>query len=591
MDFAFWFTLGVLLVLVVALVREVAPVEILLFGALLLLVFAGIVPLETALRGFAHPVLLVLGALFILAAALQATGMLRWIGMRLLPRTPKPPASVLLRFLPIVLLLSAFLNNSIVVATFLPILRQWARRYRTAVSLYLIPLSYAAILGGMCTIIGTSTNLFVDSYVQQLTAQHFSLFTFAIVGVPLAIVGLLYLIGWVPKQLPQRQEVQKQLEQQLREFVVEAEVTPKFPYIGQSVEAAGLRHLQGVFLFQIERQGSVIAPVAPSEKLLIGDRLFFTGIPTSIMDLQQIPGLRLLPEADLPWESYDSDRLGIFEVVISPSSPLIGKSVRESGFRSLYDAAILAIHRNGERLRQKIGEVVLQPGDTLLLVAPKEFLTRWYHSPHFYLVSETKSEGVKPQSRGYVTVGLFVLALLLAATDLVALPLAMAGAAIGSVFIGALPLAEIKQSVDWSTLLIMGTALGLSQAIAAARIDTAIAALLLPLVHSGTVWIVLLGLFVLTNVLTEMMTNIAAAAVTLPIAAAVAQQAALPLLPVALVVAIAASASFATPIGYQTNLMVYGAGNYRFVDFLRVGLPLNLVAAVLTVVVVYWVYF
>lgn len=589
--FELWFTIIVFLGLLYALIREKAPAEYLLFGALLLLVFGGVISLEDALSGFSHPVLLTIGALFILVGALQATGMLRWLGFRLLQTAQQGRNQILVRFLPFVMLLSMFLSNTVIVAIFLPILRQWARQYGKKLSQYLIPLSYTAILGGMCTLIGTSTNLLVDGYMTAATGETIGFFTFAIVGIPLGIIGLVYLILIAPRLLPDRGEILDRFLQDPREYVVEAKVTERFPGIGKTVEEAGLRHLQGVFLFQIERNGEIFAPVSPDERVFPGDHLFFTGLPDMIMDLRQIPGLQLLPEGEFQWKQYDSERIRLFEVVVSHTSPLIGRRVRDSGFRAVYDAVILAIHRNGERIRQKIGDVVLQAGDTLLLLAPRDFYEKWYYSRDFYLVSEAKTEMVKPESRGYAVLAFFFIAILLTITNVLALPLAFAAAALASVFIGAVGIGEMKQVVDWSVLLIIGTAFGIGKAIHLAGVDHAIVSLFQPILNAAVPLLPLFALFLLTNLLTELMTNVAAAAIALPIAESFAAQMNVPFVPLALIVAIAASASFATPIGYQTNLLIYGSGNYRFSDFLRVGLPLNVVSAIVTVVIVYLVYF
>jgi len=486
---------------------------------------------------------------------------------------------------------SAFFNNTPIVAMLIPVVRNWAKKNNFSVSKFLIPLSYAAILGGTCTLIGTSTNLVVHGLMLENGLEGMSFFEITKVGLPVAILGILIILLFLHRLLPERKEPIIQLGENTREFVVVLKIEIKYEHIGKSIEAAGLRHLRGLFLFQIQRGKNLLTPVGPDEKLKLHDRLFFTGLPETIMDLQKISGLTLIKDASVDLKNYDSDTLGSFEAVISPNSPLIGKNVRESNFRQRYDAVIVAIHRSGERIRKKIGDVVLHAGDTLLIFAKNDFLSHWYHSRDFYLVTRSVDLPSKPKWKVVFSISVLIAMIICMAFQIFPILLSVSIAATILILFRCVKPAEARNYIDWKVLLIIASAFGIAKGIDNSGIAIFLADQIVSFIGISSIFGLLAVVYFLTSFYTEIITNNAAAALLFPIALTAANKMGLDPRPFLLAVAFAASASFATPIGYQTNLMVYGPGGYRFKDFLKVGIPMNLIIGILAITAIYYIYF
>ena len=586
-DFAFWYTLILLILMTIVLVKEFFDPDVAIFSVLLLLIVGRVINLKEAFAGFSNSGMLTVGFLFIIAKALQETGVLNRLGDILLGNNIKSMSVRLIRFLFPVSSVSAFFNNTPIVAMLIPVIHTWARKNDYAVSKFLIPLSYAAILGGTCTLIGTSTNLVVHGLMIETGIGGMSFFEISKVGVPLMVIGVLVVSIFSHRFLPDRKEPLIELGDHTREFVIELKVQSDYQYIDYSIEEAGLRHLRGLFLFQIERNQKILAPVGHDEKIQLGDRLFFTGLPRTIIEFQKTPGLTVLKDSKFDLKNYDSDEVKAFEAVISPASPLIGYNVRESNFRSRYNAAIIAIHRSGERIQKKVGDIILRAGDTLLILAGHNFLKDWYNSNDFYLVSE--SEKVPSKPRWYLIFSLSILVLMILSMALNILPI-LASVSIAAVILiisKCVTPHEARKSVEWSVLLIIASSFGIAKALDNSGVAYFLAKKLIIVVSSLGILGILAGVYLMTSLYTEIITNNAAAALLFPIAFSVAQQAGVDPRPFLIAVAIGGSACFATPLGYQTNLMVYGPGGYRFKDFLRIGIPMNIFIGCIAITIIY----
>jgi di/tricarboxylate transporter len=439
----------------------------------------------------------------------------------------------------------------------------------------MIPLSYAAILGGVCSLIGTSTNLVVAGLVlAQTDLPALRMFDITWVGLPCAVAGSFFLLLFGPRLLPTRGSPVAQLSDP-REYTAEMIVPEGSPLVGKSIEAAGLRHLPGSYLVEIERQGISVMAVGPEEILQTNDRLIFTGIVESIRDLQNLRGLT--PATNQVFK-LDSPRYRrqLFEAVVSNTCPLTGKSIRDGRFRNRYNAVVLAVARNGERLRGKIGDIVLRPGDTLLIEAHSTFAQQQRDSRDFFLVSAI--EDSRPRRHEHSRVALLILAAMVvaAATGFLDMLVAAVVASGLMVLTRCCSLAEARNSVEWSVLILIGAALGLGRAMETSGAAALLAESVLQLAGSDP-YLTLVGVYVATWLLTEILTNNAAVALMFPIAIAAAQELGVNAMPFVIVLMIAGSSSFVTPIGYQTNFMVYGPGGYRFSDYTRIGTPLGLV--------------
>jgi di/tricarboxylate transporter len=587
--FESWYTLILLVLMTIFLVTEIIEADVVIFTVLILLVLGNVISLEEAFQGFSNHGMLTIAFLFIVAAAIQKTNVFNKMGGFLLGKNGSI-AKKLCRFLPPVSVFSAFFNNTPIVAMLIPVVKHWAKKHNIALSKFLIPLSYATIIGGTCTLIGTSTNLVVHGLMLENGLKGLSFFELTPVGISLTIVGLLWIILVGYKLLPDRKDPVVVIGENTREFVLVVKVENNYQHIGHTVEHAGLRHLKGLFLFQIQRGDKIISPAKPDETIMLGDRLFFNGLPETIMDLQKTPGLSLMKDAVFDLDNYDSDDLGTFEVVISPNSPLIGKNVRDSNFRSVYDAVIVAIHRSGERVRQKIGDIVMHSGDTLLIMARHTFIEHWYHSRDFYLVSRSVGVNSKPRWYSYLSVGVLLGMIAVMASGIVPVLTTVCVAAGILVLSRCITPHDARSSVDWKVLLIIASAFGISKALTNSGLAQFLAQGLLEVVGSIGILGMLAIIYLITWFYTEIITNNAAAALMVPIAIAMANQAAVDPRPFLIAVTIAASSSFATPIGYQTNLMVYGPGGYKFRDFLKIGIPTGLLVSFVAIMAIYFFY-
>ncbi|MGC1275490.1 MAG: SLC13 family permease [Planctomycetaceae bacterium] len=595
MGFDAWLTLGLTGLIFLVLIRDAAPPDIVFLGAMTVLLLFGVIDTTTAFAGFANPGVITIAMLFIVTAALQETGLMEAAGQRLLGRT-KTETGALSRLSGVVLPLSAFLNNTPVVAMFMPLAVTWGRRNRISPSRLLMPVAFLATLGGTCTLIGTSTNLVVDGMMKArdiagLTGRPgIGLFELSLVGVPAAIVGAIYLMTLGRALLPDRKELLEQLGEQRREYLAEMLVRPGCRLIGQSVEAAGLRSLPGLFLIEIEREEATIAPVGPDDVFEANDRLIFTGVVSSIVELEQVPGL--VPAADPSYEITPAKQRGrlLCEAVISSRSQLVGKTIREADFRAAYGAAVVAVCRDGHRIPRKLGDVRLRPGDTLLLQTRPHFPRAHRNDPGFYLVSDIPDWRPLRRDRLWIALALFAALLVLMTTGWVDEPVAAAACAVAMIAAGCVSAGDARQSIDWSTLVTIAAAFAVGKALDESGAAAGVTGAVFSLVGDDlSAWGALAIIYFVTWIVTEMLTNNAAAVLMFPFALETAERFGVSPLPFLIALTLGASNGFATPIGYQTYMMVYGPGGYKFSDFIRVGLPLSLIlGTVATLLIPFW---
>lgn len=555
-------------------------------GALVAILVLGIVPVPDAIAGFANPGLLTIAALYIVAAGLRRTGAIDTLSSAAFGRPRSLTVGKLRVMLPVTLL-SAFTNNTPIVASFVPAVTDWARKQGFSASKLLMPLSYAAIFGGTCTLIGTSTNLVVNGMLLEETGNGFTFFELAWLGVPTAIIGISYVLIMGRWLLPERIPVMESLRDP-REYTVEMLIEVASPLEGKTIEEAGLRQLPGLFLIEIDRDGVVIPAVGPRERLKGRDRLVFAGVTESIADLQNVRGLVPATNQVFKLTSERSERT-LVEAVVSGTASFVGKTIKESRFRNVYDSVVIAVARNGQRVKRKIGDIRILPGDTLLLESDRGFADRHGNNRDFLLLKPLEGLATYRRERGWVA-WLILLGIVVTATfgilDTLTAALAGAGA---MVVTGCCTGSEARRSIDLEVLIVIACAFALGEALDRTGAARALAHSMLDLTGNHP-FAVLATVYITTVLMTEMITNNAAAVLMFPLAYAVSNSLGLNFMPFAIAITFAASASFATPIGYQTNLMVYGPGGYRFTDYVRFGLPLNIILGItaLSIIPVIW---
>ena len=577
-----WFTLAVVIVTVGALAREVVPPALAVLGAVVVLLLAGVIDGEQALSGFSNEAPYVVGALLILARAVDISGLLEPVVGRLFGKASG--TALLARLLYPVTLFSGFLNNTTLVAMSVPPVIELSTRRKLPVSRFLIPVSYAAVLGGVITAIGTSTNLTVIGLMRESGIEPISLFELAPIGLPIALACTTVIVLLAGKLLPDRGVAGDDLSSEVREFSVTMRVAPGGPLDGCSVEAGGLRHLSGVYLAQVEREDEVIAPVAPEEVLYGDDVLLFVGRVTDIVDLQRHRGLLSSEHRQLT--RLDGTGHGFFEAVIGSESALVGRTIREIGFRGRYRAAVLAVHRAGSRMEEKLGDIQLRLGDTLLILGEEDFRERWRDSRDFLVVAPL--QGIPPTQPRKAALTLTISAVFIGLTAFEIVPLlnAALGVALALIATRVLTLRQARNALDLDILVLIGAAFGLGAAVTASGLGHVIAGGLVDLMSPFGALGALAAMLIATMALTELISNNAAAALMFPVALSAAAAVGVDARPFIIAITLGASLSFLTPIGYQTNLLVYGLGNYKFTDYTRLGVPIDLVVVAMCLLLI-----
>ena len=585
-----WLTGAVVIGLVGALMADVGRPDLVLLSGLSVLLVSGVVSPDQAFAGFSNAAVLTVGALYVVAGGVQHTDALSTLDRVLFADTTRL-GPVLARFMVPTSVLSGLLNNTPIVAMLTPRLQEWADAQNIPASKLMIPLSYAAITGGMMTLIGTSTNLIVAGLMEAEGYEPLSLFDVTWVGVPAALVVIAYFVLGGHRLLPDRGASAPAAEQQLGQNMFEVTVTAPSPVVGQTVAEAGLRDLGDAYLTHV-RRGTEVLQGRPDRSLEQGDVLAFNGSLAARERLLARPGLtRTLPHPD---GAHDDparyETLPLYEAVIAESSNLVGTTLGEANFREQYQGVVLGIQRQDEPVTSPVGTTELQAGDLLIVEAPDDFEKRWSSGSReeFYLVAprngqarqaaatEGDDEGADRSGRAPIALGLTGAMVLAAATGLAPIVTAAFLAALLMILAGCIRPAEAQRALNVQVLVVIAAALGIGKAIETTGLATAAAQGVLSVAEPFGPVVVLVALYLLTNLLTEIITNNAAAVLMLPIAMAAASSLGAPPVAFGVLVAVAASASFLTPIGYQTNLMVMGPGGYRFSDYARVGWPVTL---------------
>jgi di/tricarboxylate transporter len=567
---------GVILFLIIALYRNLlGPGFTFMIGIAVLGIF-GILSPKEMLHGFANEQLAVIIILLLIGEVIRRSTLLDSFFDKFFNNTHSYKKFIFKLIFP-VSALSAIINNTPLVAIIMPYVLKWGKNHNIAPSKLLIPLSYAAILGGTATLIGTSTNLVVNGMVedQQIIPGFTSLtiFDFTPVGVSMIIFGGLYLIFASYRLLPDRKDPLENVALRSREYLVEVKVGKGSDYHQKTVEEANLRNLKGLFLVEIIRNDKSISPVRPHTMIFEEDYLIFAGNTDTIADM--IENNNALKPSQLGMFSR-RNKTSIVEVVVSPNSGLIEKTVKQTGFRGRYDAAIIAIHRNGERLRGKIGEITLLPGDLLLLITGEDFEERM-DSKDFYILNRVRKIDKMKTSQSLLIAGGLLLSITLSSLNIFPLFKSLVVFLIVLFLTKMASPKDIHKSINYNLVMIIALSLALGTAIIKSGMASDLSNFFISVFKPYGIFSIFIGIFILTNLLASVITNIGAVAVVFPVAISLAAQLGVDPKPFALLVAYAGAASFITPIGYQTNLMVYGPGGYNFKDFMKIGLPMTII--------------
>ncbi|MYM65144.1 SLC13 family permease [Pseudomaricurvus sp. HS19] len=566
--------LDLLIIIALLIFTRIQP-WIIFLGSSVVLYLLNVLPLPELLKGYTNPSLLTLMLLFLVAVPLERTGFMRRMISSIANGSIHRST---LKLSGIVGICSAFVNNTAVVSAMLGPLK---RQADGSASRLLLPLSYASILGGTLTLIGTSTNLIVNGFVQQAGYESLGFFDFTFIGLPVFITCLVVMVLLAPRLLPKQKLAQESSSQ---DYFIERQIAAGSPLIGHSVQDNGLRRLERIFLVEVIREHQIMAPVSPQEVLMEGDVLVFTGDLSALELLDEFSGLVSPDEFD------QSVRDNLVEVIVSPTAGLVGRTIKQVDFRSRFDAAVVAVRRGDQRLKGGLGRLELQAGDSLVLAVGDDFNRRRDIAADFIVVGGIETSRPLTGSREWLVFGSFMAVVALGAAGLVPLIKGLVILLAALVLTGTLTMEEIKARFPYQLLVVIGGALGLSQAMISSGMAEAISVWAGGTLGGLSPLGALIGVFILTWLFTELVTNNAAAAIMFPLAMALSSHWGESYMAFVMAVAFGASASFLSPYGYQTNLMVYTAGNYRLLDYLKLGLPLLFTYSVVSVGVISWLF-
>ncbi|MBS4217557.1 SLC13 family permease [Bacillus sp. FJAT-49711] len=581
------FVLLILILMLIGLVLEITRPDIILFFTLSIFLLSGVLTTEEALKGFSNEGMLTIAFLFVIAAAIQKSG----IADRLVTKLLGNSKSIRWTFFKILTPVTAFssvLNNTPIVVTLTPILRKWCSEHHVSPSKFLIPLSYATILGGMLTLIGTSTNLVVHGMLLESGLKGFSFFQIGFIAFPAVLFGLLYIILIGHKFLPNHKVLLEKVNEHSKEYISQMKVERDFPFLNQTVEDAGLRRLKGLYLIEIIRNDERVSPVKSTTMIRQGDKLIFTGLISTIAELQRIKGLKLETGSDFSLDSLKNGNTQLVEAVVSHHSSLLYKKIQDSYFRSKFDAGVIAVHRHRERIKSKIGDITLKPGDALLLLCGPDFDMKMRQSNDFYVTTSLSTPSIlEDQKKGWFSVIALLSMIVLVTLNMITMLKAVIILVCILLILKVVKPDEAMKSLHFPVLLLIACAFGVGTALLVSGTASYLAGGLIHIAQPYGILAVIGVLYLATNILTEIITNSAAAVIMFPISIEVAQQMSVEPIPFVLAITIAASASFSTPIGYQTNLIVYGPGGYKFIDYFKIGFPLNIIVMLSTIFMIY----
>jgi di/tricarboxylate transporter len=584
-----WIALVVILLCVVILIADrVAPVVV-LGGAVVVLMFLDVIDSEVALSGLSSPAPATIAALYVLAGAVTATGTFSRVFDRLLDRG----GSIAL-LAAVTAGASSVVPNTPLVAMFAPRVVRWSQLNGVSASRFLLPLSFASILGGVITLIGTSTNLVVSDLLSKSGEEPLGVLEITVVGLPVAVVGVAVLSTIGVRLLPDRTAVSTDVARRGREFQLAARVTADGPLVGRTIAESGLRNLDGAFLALVERPGTdrqsaTSLAASPHTRLEVGDVCCFVGDVARMIDLHDIEGLTMLEEQHVT--SAHGPDARVFEAVVSPGSALVGGSLKSVGFRARYNAAVMAIHRADGDVGGQLGQVTLRAGDVLLVLADDSFAARWRGHADFSLVAALDEQPPARRDRSMLVVLATAGLVVVAVSGVLNLFEAALASAIVVVAGRAVSVSQAWRSINVNVVATMAAAISLGSAVSASGLAEEIAGVVqradgLGLGNVGHVVLVMLA----TITLTELLTNTAAAALMVPIALSIAADVGAEPRMLTIAVLIGASCSFLSPVGYQTNLMVFSLGGYRFTDFTKVGAPLTLSTVLISAAIIPWAF-
>jgi len=563
-------------------ITEKLRVDVAALCVLAVLLLFRLLPPEQALYGFANPATAIIAAMFVISAGLVRTGLVEWIARHLDRIAGKRPRRLVIVLCVTVATLSAFLVNTATVAILIPVAVILSKTRNIAPSRVLIPLSFASQFGGVCTLIGTSTNILVNSMAVSQGLEPFRLFEFLPLGIILVVIGIIYLTLFSNALIPKRKSSDEQIDKyRLADYLSEMRVTAGSSFIGKSWRAMDKKNFSDIDLIKIIRDGKATWR-ASATKIRENDFLLLHGNAEDLIKVKNAYGLETKADAAIDDNELQSDEIELIEALVPPRSRLLGRTLRGADYIKRYGCIVLAIQRRGKILRERLADISFDDGDTLLLQCDKESVNRIMESTDLIVTNELTELHLR-KDRALISFAIFVAMIVLIFFNIFPILIAAMLGAIAMVLGRCITIEEAYKSIDWKVIFLLGGIIPLGLALEQTGTAAWLAgAIVQPFVGMGPI-IVLAVLYLITAILTAFMSNNASAILLVPIALSASELMGVSARPFLIAITFAASTSFATPIGYQTNTMIYTPGGYQFSDFARIGIPLNIIFWIVTV--------